>query len=721
MSRRKTKGRSYKGSRLPHQELKSELLKYMRKNRSAPLSARQLIKRLKIANDKGQVLKALNGLTKSGRVRQSGDTYYVTDQKRTRTGNVVTGVVDMTRSGSAYVVVDEQKDDVFVRAEHLHSALNGDTVTVEIFNRGRRPSGEIVEVVKRKVEQFVGTMYTLRTYNVVVPDYMKVPFDIIVRDQSAGDAEHGDKVVVRITDWKSNSGDSPEGEITQVLGQAGSHDVEMQAILLQNGFDLSFPDAVMQEAKHLPAAPRVEDKQGRRDFRGTPTFTIDPLTAKDFDDALSIRTLDNRQIEVGIHIADVTHFVVPGSAIDKEAYKRSTSVYLVDRVAPMLPEELSNALCSLRPDEESLCFSAVFIFDADFRITDRWFGKTTIFSDRRFTYEEAQEVIETGVGDHADEILLLNKIAGKLRKDKVKGGALAFETDEVQFILDDEGVPIEVYAKERKEAHLLVEDFMLLANKEVAKFVGEARKSDNIPFVYRIHNEPDPDKLAELAMFARELGLDMQMDTPRQVARSFNALAEAARENEALRVLEPLAIRTMAKAEYNIDNIGHYGLAFPYYTHFTSPIRRYSDVLVHRLLYANIEGRTKRVDASKLQDQCAHISAMERKAQVAERDSIKFKQAEYMQQFIGSQFEGTISGMIDRGMFVKLVDNHAEGLVSFERLRDGYTVGDSRLQAVGNRTGQKFRMGDRVVVRIVESNPYERRIEMDLVEDKSSK
>ena len=713
MNKRKKQG-SFKGKKLAHPALKSEILKYLRRQPSTPMSARQLIKRLKIGNDKGSVVKALNALVKSQSIATSGEMYYVTDLKRTKRGKEYTGIVDMTRAGSAYIVMEDQ-NDIFVRAEQLNSAMDGDTVKVALTSRGRRPSGEVIEVVNRKSDQFVGTFYAFKSHNVVVPDHIKVPFDIFVKAHDASTASHGDKVVVQITKWSASPTRSHEGQVTLVLGEAGSHDIEMQAILLQNGFSLSFPEDVMKEAHALPDKPGPEDMKDRRDFRGITTFTIDPLTAKDFDDALSIQRLENGNIEVGVHIADVTHFVTPGGAIDKEAYKRSTSVYLVDRVAPMLPEELSNALCSLRPDEESLCFSAVFTFDEQFTIKNRWFGKTIIFSDKRFTYEEAQETIESGTGDFSEEIAMLNTIALKLRKDKMNGGALAFETDEVQFILDDEGVPVEVYAKERKEAHMLVEDFMLLANKEVAKYIGQTRREEGIPFVYRIHDKPDPDKLAELAMFARQFDLEMHMDTPKQVAKSFNDLAKAARKDPALKILEPLAIRTMAKAEYNPENIGHYGLAFSFYTHFTSPIRRYSDVLVHRLLFANIEGRTKRVNAQQLQEQCAHISSMERKAQTAERDSVKFKQAEYMQQFIGEEFEGIISGMIDRGMFVKIKSNHAEGLVGFDNMNEGFQIGDNRLEAVGNRTGKKFQMGDTVTVRIANADPYKRQIDMEYV------
>jgi ribonuclease R len=489
----------------------------------------------------------------------------------------------------------------------------------------------------------------------------------------------------------------------------------MQSILLMNGFNVRFPEEVEAEADQLPDSLSESDFADRRDFRGITTFTIDPATAKDFDDALSIDRSDDGTIEIGVHIADVTHFVKPGTEIDKEAYRRSTSVYLVDRVAPMLPEKLSNELCSLRPHEDSLCFSAVFKFDSNGNILHRWFGRTIIHSDHRFAYEEAQEVLETGEGPFSDEMRELNRLAHILRKRKLDNGALTFETDEVQFVLDEHGVPLEIYVKERKEAHMLIEDFMLLANKEVARFIGETRAMDHIPFVYRIHDHPDPEKIAELASFARMLGFEMRIDTPRQVAKSFNALAEAARDDEALQILEPLAIRSMAKAEYNTENIGHYGLAFTFYTHFTSPIRRYSDVLVHRILYENIDGRMKRWNMSELGEQCKHISDMERRAQKAERDSIKYKQAEYMKQFVGQEFEGHISGMIDKGIFVKIDATHAEGLIGFNNLPEPFSLDASGMVATGLHSGDQLKMGDDVRVRILDAIPEKRQIEMELV------
>lgn len=713
------KTRKIKGHKLNNRDLKREVSRYLKSHPGKQYSPRQLIKRLKIANDKRSVQSVLDQMAGDGRVLRDGDTYFIpVGSGKSGKAKHYIGHVDMTRSGSAYIVVEGRDDDIFVRAGDLNSALDSDKVEVALVrSRQGRPRGRVVRILERSRDQFIGTFYAFKTYSVVVPESQTVSFDIIVPPKRSSGAENNDKVVVKVDQWPGENGRAPEGHIVLVFGKEDSSDIDMQAILLEHGFDLVFPENVLKAAQRLPKALGESDLKGRRDFRDVTTFTIDPITAKDFDDALSIRHLDDGEVEVGVHIADVTHFVQPGDEIDREAYRRSTSVYLVDRVAPMLPEQLSNELCSLRPQEDSLCFSAVFVFDKDHTIVKRWYGKTVIFSDRRFAYEEAQEILEAGKGEYADELKVLNDIATALRERKMKNGALMFETDEVQFILDEEGVPIEVLAKERKEAHLLVEDFMLLANKEVARYIGDIRKDANIPFVYRIHDTPDQEKIEELARFARGLGFEMKVDTPAQIKKSFNALAEAASENEALMVLEPLAIRTMAKAEYNVDNIGHYGLAFGYYTHFTSPIRRYSDVLVHRILYANIDGRIHRENPQKLQDKCVHISAKERSAQKAERDSIKYKHAEFLQKHIGEEFNGFISGMIDRGVFVKLEHNHAEGLVDFSTMNEAFSITESQMIAVGNRSGKTLKMGDRIRVRIVDADPPKREIDMKLVDD----
>ncbi len=719
------KHRKIKGQKLSQVMLRNVLLHFFQSHQGKSYTPRQLIKKLKISNDKPSVLKALALLAKSHPSLSQSEGRYFFGTLTQPTGaarsdgsasGVFTGTVDLKRSGSAYIICEGLTQDIFVAAANLDTALHGDTVRVQVISRrGGKFTGRVIEVTKRATEQFIGVFHEFKNYGIVVPDSYRVPFDIVVMPDKAGKAIHGDVVLVKVIKWSGKVNKAPRGEVLLVLGEPGSSNIAMQSILVQNGFNLLFPPEVVAETAHLSSDLTDADLEGRADYRNVVTFTIDPVNAKDFDDALSIRRLEDDTIEIGVHIADVTHFVKADTALDREAYLRSTSVYLVDRVLPMLPEKLSNELCSLRPDEDSLCFSAVFTFDQKFHVTKRWFGKTIIHSDRRFSYEEVQEILERGSGEYSDELRLLDSVAQSLRKERLKNGALVFETDEVQFILDEHGVPMEVYAKERKDAHLLIEDFMLLANREVAHFIGVTRRADNIPFIYRVHDRPDPERLEELVRFARELGFEMKTDTPQQISKSFNALAEAAQKDETLMVLEPIAIRTMAKAEYNAVNIGHYGLAFQYYTHFTSPIRRYSDVLAHRILFENIDGKTQRVSLTKLQEECHHISNMERKAQKAERDSIKYKQAEYMQKFIGQQFEGHISGIIDRGIFVTLVTTHAEGMVSFDLFEEYYSVDPSGLRATGNISGNILRMGDSVRVRILDADPAKRQIDMELV------
>jgi ribonuclease R len=484
--------------------------------------------------------------------------------------------------------------------------------------------------------------------------------------------------------------------------------------LINTGFNIEFPEDVLAETAKIKDDIASEVSK-RRDFRDITTFTIDPHDAKDFDDALSYRVLENGNTEVGIHIADVTHYILPDTALDKEAYLRSTSVYLVDRVCPMLPEKLSNELCSLRPNEDKLTFSAVFTFNEKNDIVEKWFGKTIIHSDRRFAYEEAQLILEAGEGDFVDELIKLNQIAYHLRKKRFKNGAINFETEEVKFRLDEHGVPIEVYVKERKDTNLLIEDFMLLANKEVATYMAKKDPAAEIPYIYRIHDVPNMDKLENFALFAREMGVKMNLDTPKNIAKSFDDLIKKAEKDENLKILMPIAIRTMAKAEYSSYNIGHYGLAFEYYSHFTSPIRRYSDVLAHRILFENLT-KIKRFDKERLEDQCKYISKQERKAADAERESIKYKQVEYMKNHVGEEFDGIVSGMLERGIFVEIKGMMAEGMVPFERMSESFEVESSRLRAKGMRTGKIYKMGDSVRVRILKADMEKKQIEMGLAD-----
>ena len=655
-----------------------------------------------------------------------------------KTRKVIEGRVDMTRTGAGYIVSELMDSDVYVAPKYINGALHGDTVEVLLFPapprgnmRGRvsnrKPEGEVLRVIKRANEHFIGTLRISRKYALFYPDNPNVPMDVYVPMEAIRDAKDGDKVVVKITDWQDGKGRVPIGAVTETLGDVSGNDFEMKKILINAGFELSHSDEAMHEAERIPDNISDQEIARRRDFRETLTFTIDPEDAKDFDDALSVRKMENGNTEIGVHIADVTHYLKPDSPMDKEAFQRSTSVYLVDRCNPMLPEKLSNNLCSLVPHEDRLTFSAVFEFDPKDKIVSRWFGKTVIHSAKRFSYEEAQTVLEGKPAESVTELTIfpeldealktLNRIALKMRKAREKNGAIGFETDEVRFKLAADGTPLEAYVKERKDAHLLIEDFMLLANQEVALFIDKkAETQQEIPFVYRIHDEPDMIKVAEFARFAAEMGVNMKVDTPKQLAHSFNDLMKKSRKDDRLKLLEPLAIRTMAKAVYSTDNIGHFGLGYTHYSHFTSPIRRYSDVLAHRILERNLDGKTYRVDKSKLEEQCKHISNQERKAADAERESIKYKQAEFVKRHIGETMTGIVSGFIERGFFVELPDSRAEGLVEFRLMGDTYTVEDGNLRARGRRNGHVLKMGDRVKVRILSVDLAKRQIEMEYEE-----
>jgi ribonuclease R len=604
----------------------------------------------------------------------------------------------------------------------------------------RKPEGEIIEVLKRANEFFIGTLRISRKYALFLPDNPNVPTDIFIPIESIADAQDGDKVVVKVVDWQEGKGRVPIGKVTQALGKIGGNDFEMKKILINAGFQLQHSEEAEREAERIPDTISPQEIERRRDFRDILTFTIDPEDAKDFDDALSIRQLENGNLEIGVHIADVTHYLKPDSVLDREAFERSTSVYLADRCNPMLPEKLSNNLCSLVPEQDRLTFSAVFTFDAKDKLVSRWFGKTVIHSAKRFTYEEAQTILENKPSPELKAhprfnelewaLKHMDRLAKKMRKEREKNGAIGFETEEVRFKLAPDGTPLEAYVKERKDTNLLIEDFMLLANKEVALFMQpplKAREEDKgqaagksgapVPFIFRIHDLPDMAKVADFARFAMELGVPMKTDTPKQIAQSFNELMKKARTDDRLKVLEPLAIRTMAKAVYSPENIGHYGLGFSHYSHFTSPIRRYSDVLAHRILERNLDGKNYRVDTAKLAEQCKHISNQERKAAEAERESTKYKQAEYLSKRIGETFEGVISGIIDRGFFVELMDSRAEGLVDFKYLDDTYTVEEGNLRASGRRYKRSFKMGDKIRVRIAAVDITKRQVEMELVEN----
>ncbi len=717
---------SHQFQKLSALKLKNKLMTFLGEQPQKAFSRKQLIKKLEIGNSRDSVNYALDLLIKSGHIiALPGDRYKTKwaggeDLKRSNP-NYPVGIVDMTRSGAAFVVMEESEQDIYVSSAQRNSALDGDKVRVKVFDdrkgRGRRKEGMIIEILERVRKNFIGRLKLKKNYYFVdVDSYEPYPlgFDIFVDEEDVKGSSVEEMVVVEVFEWPNKRRKHARGRVKASMGVPGSNDYEMKSILVQSGFDLVFPDAVIEEVSHLEDAISDDEISRRRDFRDRRTVTIDPLTAKDFDDALSFKELENGGIEIGIHIADVTHYVQPGSALDREAYLRSTSVYLVDRVLPMLPEKLSNELCSLRPNEDSLTFSAVFQFDSDKKIIDRWFGKTIIHSDKRFTYEEAQLIIEGEEGEWSEMIKAMNQIALHLRKERFRNGSIAFESDEVQFDLDENSKPIGIKIKERKEAHLLVEDFMLLANREVASHLQDKQNGKDIPFVYRVHDLPDSDRLENLRLFAKEIGFAFDLQTPEKIINSFNRLAKESLQKPELKILEPIAIRTMAKAIYTTNNIGHYGLGFDNYTHFTSPIRRYADVLVHRILEKNLQ-RTWRTDSTDLERQCKHISAQERKAMDAERESIGYKQTEYIANFIGEEFDGVISGIIDRGVFVELLANKCEGMVSFDKMQEPYIVAENRLCAVGRNSGHKLKMGQRLRVRITGVDLSKRNIDMEPV------
>ncbi|MFM2266838.1 MAG: hypothetical protein RL757_279 [Bacteroidota bacterium] len=637
------------------------------------------------------------------------------DKNKGRLVGTHIGRVDMTKSGAAFIIFADFPDDVYVHQRNLNTALNDDKVEVEIYRakEGKRPEGIVMRIVERGTERIIGTYRQTRRFNVVVPDQRGMP-DVIIPEEDSNGATDGERVVAKIVSWGNRKDNNLlRGSIEYVLGVPGSRDIEMKTILMDKGFNIEFPEEVITESEKISEFISNEEIEKRRDFRHITTFTIDPEDAKDFDDAISFEVLKNGNIEIGVHIADVSHYMKPNTALDKEAYLRATSVYLVDRVCPMLPEKLSNGLCSLRPREEKLTFSAVFEFNETHKIVNRWFGKTVIYSDRRFTYDEAQQRLETGEGELADELMAVNKVALSLRKARFKNGAINFESDEVRFRLDEDGAPLEAYVKTRKDANLLVEDFMLLANREVSAFVGKKDKIE-VPFIYRIHDTPNIDKLEEFATFAQEMGVKILTDTPKRIAKSINELVEKAAQDERLKLLAPIAIRCMAKAEYSTDNIGHYGLAFDYYSHFTSPIRRYSDVIAHRILEENLE-KIVRFDKETINLQCKHISKQERRAVEAERESTKYYQIEYLSSRVGLTFEAQITGMVDRGLFAEILENRCEGMVTFDRLGEPFEVAESRLQARGTRSNKVYKMGDRIKIRVLSADLETKKIELDIV------
>jgi ribonuclease R len=626
----------------------------------------------------------------------------------------ICGVVELQRQGFAYINSDEVDRPILVSAHNLNNAMDGDKVRVHLYARRKKHDleGEVTEIVERAKTIFVGTVEMSRNFAFLLPAG-KVGFDIFISKENLNGAKNGQKAIAEIIEWPSKAR-SPFGKITEVLGDTGNNDAEMHAILAEFELPHKFPEKVDKVAEKIPFEIPEEEYKKRRDFRDITTFTIDPADAKDFDDALSLRKLENGNWEVGIHIADVTHYVTPNSIMETEAQSRATSVYLVDRVVPMLPERLSNGVCSLRPNEDKLCFSAVFEITEEGKVVKQWFGKTVIHSNKRFAYEDAQEIIETGKGELSEEVLKLNDLAKKLRSQRFKNGSIAFERVEIKFNIDENGKPLSVYFKEAKEANQLIEEFMLLANKKVAEFIGKS-KGQKKPktFVYRIHDKPDPDKLQTFNSFISRFGYGIQLQSAKTISNSMNNLLNHVKGKKEQNVVETLAIRTMAKAAYSTRNIGHYGLAFDHYTHFTSPIRRYPDIMVHRLLEKYMEdGRS--ASEQKYEDLCRHSSDMEARAANAERASIKYKQVEFMQDHVGEVYQGVISGITDWGIYVEL-ENKIEGMIPIRELDDDFYIFDEKNYAlVGKHNHKKYQLGDDITVKIWRTNLEKKQLDFRL-------
>lgn len=627
------------------------------------------------------------------------------------------GTLDITRSGIGYVVVDNQPNDVLVRPADFNTALHGDTVRVRIVGgggRSGRQQGQVVDVLKRKQLEFLGRLEINRNIAFFIADIDKPMPDVYIPQEKLNGAQNGDSVIVKIVSWEKNK--KPAGEVVQVMDATDVSDMAMKEILMENGFSLNFPEEVTEETARIPETISHDEISRRKDYREVLTFTIDPIDARDFDDAISIRLLKNGNYEIGVHIADVSHYVEPGTALDEEAYERATSVYLPDRVLPMLPERISNELCSLRPHEDKLTFSAIFQISAKGELKQHWLGRTAIHSNHRFTYEEVQEILEAGEGIYHEELLLLNQLAQRFRKQRFKKGAINFSSQEVRFKLDEKGKPIGIVVKESKEAHQLIEEFMLLANRTVAENVAKIKvNKKDIPFPYRVHDTPDEMKLMPFVEFAKKYGHSFDTKSPEGIAASFNQMLADVQGKPEQHVLEQLGIRTMAKAVYTMENIGHYGLGFSQYCHFTSPIRRYPDILAHRVLQSVLNNNPE-LD-KKMEQKCKHCSEKERSAMEAERAGNKYKQVEYMLNFLGEEFEGVISGVASFGFWVETVEHKCEGLVSINSLLeyDDFRLVEGDYSLAGLRSGRKFRMGDKIRIKIVAANLGKRQLDYEWV------
>lgn len=712
MSKKKFKEKKEKRNKKEKGGMYDALMLLLEEMAGKAYSPQQLVKKLGLKKKAliEDMYKLLDALEQEGRVEQLSSGQY----KSTRSSKSVTGVVDHVNPRFAYIVTGEEgKKDIYVRSQDLGSAVHGDTVEVVSSGRksGDNPEGKVTGIVKRGRTRFVGRIELSRNFGFVVPDFKKIYQDFFIYPENLNGATANDKVLFEVTKWADRD-KSPEGKVIEILGKTGENEAEIHSIMAEFDLPFRFPENVLKLSETISEDITKEEIGKRRDFRDVLTFTIDPEDAKDFDDAISFRKLDNGLFEIGVHIADVTHYVTPGNELDQDAFDRATSVYLVDRTVPMLPERLSNALCSLRPNEDKLTFAAVFEMDEKAKVHSEWFGRTIIHSDHRFSYEQAQEVIEAGAGKFADEIKILNQLHHLLRKDRFKKGAVNFETTEVKFKLDEKGKPLAVVPKVRKDAHKLIEEFMLLANRAVATYIFKMKKGEEKnTFVYRTHDLPNEEKLADFAQFAKQFGHQLQFESS-VVSKSLNKLMDEIEGKPEQNVLQSLAVRAMAKAKYTTDAKGHFGLAFDHYTHFTSPIRRYPDMMVHRLLQHYLDGG-KSVSRKDYEDKCVHSSEREKRAADAERASIKYKQVEFMSMAEDKVFDGIITGVTDFGIFVEIVETKCEGMARLADMKDDfYEFDEKNYRVIGRRRKNIYRLGDKVKVRIKKTDIDRRMIDL---------
>ncbi len=720
-------------------ELKADLLAFLQVNDKQTFPQEDILEHFGIWDRRTTFLMRglLDELTEDGSISQQADKSYRAEANV----NAIEGVVDHVNARFAFVIPvsplgtrGDRNDDIWVATDDLNGAVDGDRVQVVRLadsrsgsgggQARRRIEGKVTGILERGRAELVGSIEVSPNYGFVVADSKKIYDDIFVSKEKLGGANDNEKVIVRITKFPEPGSRKQrfEGEVVTVLGKAGENNTEMHAILAEFGLPIHFPEAVEAEADAIPTKIGKKDMAKRRDMREITTFTIDPVDAKDFDDALSVAVLDNGNYEIGVHIADVTHYVTPGTLLEEEAFKRATSVYLVDRVVPMLPEKLSNGLCSLRPNEDKLTFSAVFELTPDAQIVKEWFGRTITHSDRRFSYEEAQDILNNNRGDYLTELQLLNELAYKLRAERFKNGAINFETNEIRFNLDENGTPLSVYTKLRQDTNKLIEEFMLMANRRVAGFVHSlSKKGQENVMVYRVHEEPDRDRLAQFAEFAGKLGFKLKTDEE-HLSSSMNKFMHSIEGKPEAGMLSQLAVRTMSKARYSTEDLGHFGLAFERYSHFTSPIRRYPDMMAHRLLQHYLD-KGKPVEREPIEEQCKHASAREKMASDAERASIKYKQVEYMSLMDSDRtFAGVISGVTEFGIFVEITENSCEGLVRMQDLSDDfYEFDKENYRIIGQRTKKMYTFGDVVEVRVKETNLARRSMDFALVGGSTSR